>query len=551
MGMLNSRIVAGATLILSLAAVFHPALAVSAEKPSDGKFEYVIYGMGGARWANGVMQWYYNPQGQPSGISTSDVVAALQKAAQKWENGCAMRFQYMGETTTPTYQTDKLNVVGWQSGFGASGETYTSYSDLKISEVDIRFDSGSVTKIATLEAVATHEFGHALGLDHPSQPESIMFANPYHPASSQLTLKGDDIAGCAALYGTSSLGTLTRYDTSAPLALNAGESVSLYATDYKPSSQPSSSLVSASSATASIYYSVFYRGIAVGQPLHIDVVAPDGALYESSSWDNSYVNGSYYFGHSSWAKNGASVLPGAWTVYFWSGSELKGKTQFNVSSSYAVNPPAELVLIGAPSATSSRFNYSVSNLTPSRGISAYSWSFDGGALKSGASQSVAIGSGMHSIQLAVRDSNSHYSTGGGQGDGADYLLTQSFTLPSTGTFSSAAFSAQASGVKQALSLAATMVMPVADSGKKNIYVMARVGNGWFYKTPMTWNPLQGALNTAQPLFSATAPAVLTFNILDDMDMSSLPVGTEVYIGYGDTLDELVQRANYGKIFMLN
>lgn len=549
MSMLNSRIVAGATLILSLAAVFHPALAAPAEKPTDGKFDYVIYGMGGARWANGMMQWYYNPQGQPASISTSDAVAAFQRAAQKWENGCAMRFQYMGETSAPTYQSDKINVVGWQSGFGASGETYTSYSSLKISEADIRFDSSSVTKLSTLEAVATHEFGHALGLDHPSQPESIMFANPYHPASSQLTLKGDDIAGCAALYGTSSLGTLTRYDTSAQLQLNTGESASLYVTDGKPSSQPSSSLTNASSTTTNLYYSVYYRGIAVGLPLHIDVVAPDGTLYESSSWNNSYLNGSYYFGHSSWANNGASVLPGTWTVYFWSDGELKGKTQFSVSSSYTVNQPAELVLIGTPS-TSSMFNYTVNNLTPSRGIGAYSWSFDGGTLKSGASQSAAIGSGTHSVQLTVRDSSSRYDTGGGQGDGADYLLTQSFTLPS-GSLSTAAFSAQASGVKQALSLAATMVMPVADSGTKNIYVMARVGNGWYYKTPMTWNPLQGQLSTAQPLFSATAPAVLTFNILDDMDMSPLPVGTEIYIGYGDTLDQLVQRANYGKIFTLN
>lgn len=548
MGMFYSRIVAGATLLLSLITAIYPGPAASSEKPADGKFDYVIYGMGGSRWANGVMQWYYNSQGQPSGISTADAVAALQRAAQRWENGCGMRFQYMGETTVPTYQADKFNVVGWQTGFGASGETYTTYSDLQIREADIRLDSAGVTKIATLEAVATHEFGHALGLDHPSQPESIMFANPYHPASSQLTLKSDDIAGCAALYGAVGLGMLSLYDTSMPLKLNTGESASLYVTDSKPTSQPASSLVTASDATTNIYYSVYYRGIAVGLPLHIDVVAPDGTLYESSSWSNNYLNGSYYFGHSSWAKNGASVLPGTWAVYFWSGSELKGKTQFSVSSSYAADQPAELVLIGTPSTANGAFDYTVKNLTPNRGISAYSWSFDGGALKSGASQSAAIGSGKHSVQLAVRDTSSRYD---GQGSGADYLLTQSFTMPSSGSLSTAGFSAQTTGVKQGLSLMATMVMPVADSGTKNIYVMARVGNGWYFKTPMTWNPLTGQLSTARPLFSVTAPAVLTFNILDELNMSSLPVGTEVYIGYGDNLDQLVQRSSYAKVFTLN
>lgn len=545
MNMLNSKMVAGVALFFSLVAVFQPA---SAAPVADGKFGYVIYGMGGARWANGVMQWYYNSQGQPSGISTADAVAALQRAAQRWENGCAMRFQYMGETTVPTYKTDKLNVVGWQTGFDASGETYTSYSDQQIREADIRLDSAGVTKIATLEAVATHEFGHALGLDHPSRPESIMFANPYHPAGAQLTLKSDDIVGCAALYGTGGLGTLSLYNASASLKLNAGESASLYVTDYKPASQPSASLAKASDTTASIYYSVYYRGIAVGLPLHIDVVAPDGTLYESSSWSNNYLNGSYYFGHSGWTRNGASVLPGTWTVYFWSDGELKGKTQFSVSSGYAADQPAELVLVGTPSTVFGTFDYTVKNLTPSRGISAYSWSFDGGAQKSGASQSVAIGSGKHSIQLAVRNTTSRYD---GQGDGADYLLTQSFTMPSTGSLSSAGFSAQATGVKQGLSLVATMMMSVADSGTKNVYVMARVGNSWYYKTPMTWNPLQGQLSSARPLFTATAPAVLTFNVLDESDMSSLPVGTEIYIGYGDNLDQLVQRSTYGKVFTLN
>jgi len=545
MGMFNCKVAPGAALIFSLAAAIHPVLAAPLEKPADGKFEYLIYGMGGARWANGVMQWYYNSQGQPAGISTSDAVAALQKAAQKWENGCAMRFQYMGETTVATYQTDDRNVLGWESGFGASGETNTRYYDLRIIESDIRINSDYVTDVTTLEAVMTHEFGHALGLGHPSQPNSIMFANPYHPASSQLVLKGDDIAGCAALYGASSLGTTTRYDTSAQLALNAGESATVYVTDTQPSSQPSSSLASASSTTSNIYYSVYYRGISVGLPLRMDIVAPDGTLYESSAWANPYLNGSYYFSHSSWAKNGASVLAGTWTVYFWSGSELKGKTQFGVSTSYAFNPPAELVLIGTPSATPGMFDYSVNNLTPSRGISDYSWSFDGGALQSGASRSAAIGSGNHSVQLTAKDSNSRYS---GQGSGASYLLTQSFTLPSSGSLSTADFSAQASGLGQALSLVATVVMPVADSGMKNIYVAARVGAGWYYKTPAAWSPLLGS---AQPLFSASAPAVLTFNILDGMDLSVLPAGTEIYIGYGDSLEQVVQRASYGKVFTLN
>jgi hypothetical protein len=49
-----------------------------------------------------------------------------------------------------------------------------------------------------LRTVATHEFGHALGLDHSSQTFAAMFAN-YNGVKT--TLNADDVAGIQALYG--------------------------------------------------------------------------------------------------------------------------------------------------------------------------------------------------------------------------------------------------------------------------------------------------------------------------------------------------------------
>ena len=49
-----------------------------------------------------------------------------------------------------------------------------------------------------LLAVALHELGHALGLDHSEDTNSIMYA--FYDCS-KTTLTADDIAGIQAIYG--------------------------------------------------------------------------------------------------------------------------------------------------------------------------------------------------------------------------------------------------------------------------------------------------------------------------------------------------------------
>lgn len=512
---------------------------------AGGQFEYVVFGMGGSRWDGGVMKWYYNHQGAPSGISESDALTTLKKAAAKWSNGCKFQFQYQGTTTTATWVKDGTTVVGWQSAFGEAGTTYSIYTDTRIKEGDIRFNSDSVTSLTTLEAVATHEFGHALGLDHSNQPDSIMYANPYHTTRDQLTLKYDDMTACQALYGASGLAATEKYSAPSSVTLTSTEKVDVYVTTTAPdvNNPPTSSLASISSSTGKVYFSAFFRGITVGQTLRLDTVAPDGTLYDSSSTTASYSNG--YWGSSrTWSSVGAAAIPGTWTVYFWQGDVLKGKTQFTNVSTYDQPVMPEVVMIGKLSA--GKFSYSLTNLTPSRSIEQYAWSFDGATSTTTAAPTISFSSGTtHTAQVAVRGTKGHYDN---QSSGAaDYLMQQSVPVSFSGTLAAASFSGLSTGGREALTLHATVAIPSSESGSKNVYVVAQVGSSMFFKTAGGWAPLEAGI---QPLFSTTAPAVATFNVLDAMNVTGLPSGTVIYAGYGDNLDQVVQKSTFGKVLTL-
>lgn len=47
--------------------------------------------------------------------------------------------------------------------------------------------------------VASHEFGHALGMDHSTDPGALMFS--MYSYSTGFPLSQDDVAGIQALYG--------------------------------------------------------------------------------------------------------------------------------------------------------------------------------------------------------------------------------------------------------------------------------------------------------------------------------------------------------------
>ncbi|MBS4097292.1 MAG: matrixin family metalloprotease [Sulfuricella sp.] len=197
------------------------ALGYTSAAAANG-FDYVLW-QNSPKWANSLMKWYYNPSGQPSTVSTDSMLALIQADMAKWSNACGIRFEYQGITTAAPTFNDGLNVIGWSNAQGYDGYTQYWYRGAYFSDVDVRLDPARLTATSQIDAIVTHELGHAVGLDHSNVGTAIMYANPYHSYDYQRTLRADDIAGCQALYGAATVSTSTPYafDSTASGPVNA------------------------------------------------------------------------------------------------------------------------------------------------------------------------------------------------------------------------------------------------------------------------------------------------------------------------------------------
>jgi len=169
---------------------------------------------GFTHWTTANIPWRHNTANQGAGKT-----AALQGAMAAWTNvgGANHNLSYAG-TTNAGFTTDGINTVLWARGNGCNGSclaitALVLAAGQVITETDISFSqrytwntNGSAYDV---QAVATHEFGHTLGLHHTevtSTPRPTMYASYF--GTDGRTLENDDVQGlqCAA----------SRYPVSAP-----------------------------------------------------------------------------------------------------------------------------------------------------------------------------------------------------------------------------------------------------------------------------------------------------------------------------------------------
>ena len=167
-----------------------------------------------AKWASATATFYVNPAN--ADVSASAANTAVQYAMNVWNtSGSSFRFQYGGTASDTATAYDNRNVVIFRNASSGSsiGTTYSWWdssqrlldSDIIFWDSGFKFFTGSigcgiVSNAVYLEDVATHELGHALGLNHSSSSDATMYPSYSYCSQAMRTLASDDVAGVKALY---------------------------------------------------------------------------------------------------------------------------------------------------------------------------------------------------------------------------------------------------------------------------------------------------------------------------------------------------------------
>ncbi len=132
----------------------------------------------GYQWPKQAFRYYINPANRD--INEADVVPAIKKGARAWTTWC--RAAYAGTTTNHRAKNDGTNTIFFrQAEYGALASTYVFTKENEILDVDIVFwDNPWKFYAGTtgcddgfyITDLATHEFGHAIGLGHSRAKDS-------------------------------------------------------------------------------------------------------------------------------------------------------------------------------------------------------------------------------------------------------------------------------------------------------------------------------------------------------------------------------------------
>jgi hypothetical protein len=169
----------------------------------------------------------------PAGVSQEDMEQALATALDAWKaTACtAVEPYFAGWSADGPASKDGVNTIAWIADWGERGYPTQSpgYTDIQyhghdgiweIADADVYLDAASydwtleTERDTSLQAVLTHELGHALGLLHPCELDGAQgtpacsaasadeLATTMYPlySAAQASPEADDLAGICYLY---------------------------------------------------------------------------------------------------------------------------------------------------------------------------------------------------------------------------------------------------------------------------------------------------------------------------------------------------------------
>jgi hypothetical protein len=177
------------------------------------------YKLTGVKWKTLPVTYAFNPTNENSALSDSQIAAILALSTQAWDNetGETLFTGNSPVTTNKPYGVlDGTNTVAF-GNLGTSGTiAVTTYwynrKTREIVEFDMCFNTyyawGDATQtsqqVMDIQNIATHEFGHAIGLADLYQAAFdfvTMYGYADYNQTNKRTLEPQDIAGLEKIYG--------------------------------------------------------------------------------------------------------------------------------------------------------------------------------------------------------------------------------------------------------------------------------------------------------------------------------------------------------------